>query len=308
MQTTGSKHAGCAAFAQLPAKRPRRCPCRVNSKVPSSPADCEQDRYPHEDASKDEGFFPRREPGAFPSAKVKGFWGKAKDKLGFTAPDAESTGVEWDPLRDGPLRYLGYANECGEAFAAWLPPFGVPLSYAIAISYVLVDTYDKGQRAYKAAEQELGSRPSLHPEVNTGRLIKLLSFERTMDTVVWQLLASVICPGYTIHTVVALAHAGLIPLEQQAAVQQAFQQAAPVLGSTPDALTALVDKSLPTMIGLGAIPFIVHPIDNGIHALMNSSFRPAIRKFICGPGQGNLADLDMCEDECNVPEEGQANA
>ena len=63
----------------------------------------------------------------------------------------------------------GAIGTCREAFAAWLPPFGVPLSYAIAISYVLVDTYDKGQRAYKAAEQELGSRPSLHPEVNTGR-------------------------------------------------------------------------------------------------------------------------------------------
>ena len=37
--------------------------------------------------------------------------------------------------------------------------------------------------------------------------------ERSLDTVVWQLLASVICPGYTIHTVVALAHAGLLPLE-----------------------------------------------------------------------------------------------
>ncbi len=56
-----------------------------------------------------------------------------------------------------------------EAFAAWLPPLGVPLSYAVAISYVLVDTYDKGQRAYKSAEKELGSRASLHPEVNTGR-------------------------------------------------------------------------------------------------------------------------------------------
>ena len=45
------------------------------------------------------------------------------------------------------------------------------------------------------------------------RLEKLLAAERALDTVVWQLLASVICPGYTIHTVVALAHAGLIPLE-----------------------------------------------------------------------------------------------
>ncbi|KAL0044872.1 hypothetical protein WJX82_000746 [Trebouxia sp. C0006] len=293
------------------------CSCRVqavqssqqSSKKPAQQADCEQDRYPHEDASKDDGFFPRRQPGTFPEVKVKNFWSKAKDKLGFTAPEeAESTGIEFDPLRDGPLRYLGYANECGEAFAAWLPPLGVPLSYAVAISYVLVDTYDKGQRAYSSAEKELGSRASLHPEVNTGRLVKLLSFERAMDTVVWQLLASVVCPGYTIHTVVALAHAGLIPLEHQAAVQQAFQQCAPVLNTSPETFTQLVDKSLPTMIGLGAIPFIVHPIDNGIHALMNASFRPAIRKFICGPGQGNLADLDMCEDECNVPEEGQANA
>jgi hypothetical protein len=34
-----------------------------------------------------------------------------------------------------------------------------------------------------------------------------------MDTVVWQLLASVACPGYTIHTVVAAAHAALLPIE-----------------------------------------------------------------------------------------------
>ena len=45
------------------------------------------------------------------------------------------------------------------------------------------------------------------------RLEKLLAAERAFDTVVWQLLASVICPGYTIHTVVALAHAALLPLE-----------------------------------------------------------------------------------------------
>ena len=57
--------------------------------------------------------------------------------------------------------------------------------------------------------------------------------------------------GYTIHTVVQLAHAGLLPLEQQNAVQQAFSQIAPALSTNVDTLTALVDKSLPTMIGLG---------------------------------------------------------
>jgi hypothetical protein len=44
----------------------------------------------------------------------------------------------FDPLRDGPLRFLGYANELGEAFAAWLPPFGVPLSYCIALGYAFI--------------------------------------------------------------------------------------------------------------------------------------------------------------------------
>lgn len=128
MQSTGLKHSGCTTFAQVPAKRPRRCPCRVqavqsskqSSQKPDQRADCGQDRYPHEDSLKDEGFFPRREPGAFPEVQVKGFWGKAKDKLGFAAPDEpESTGTEFDPLRDGPLRYLGYANECGSALCTY---------------------------------------------------------------------------------------------------------------------------------------------------------------------------------------------
>ena len=156
-----------------------------------------------------------------------------------------------------------------EAFAAWLPFWGVPFSYAVAISYVFVDTADKGVKAYKLARSELDANAALHSEVDTPRckaqqeghscmlkswrrlqpplmlccpaatlraqrwaesqqvcmcnlstpahafcrLEKLLAAERALDTVVWQLLASVICPGYTIHTVVALAHAGLLPLE-----------------------------------------------------------------------------------------------
>lgn len=49
-----------------------------------------------------------------------------------------------------------------------------------------------------------------------------------------------------------------------------------------------------------AIPFIVHPIDNAIHGLMNLTLRPAMRKYVCGPGQGSLADLQMCKEECDA--------
>lgn len=72
----------------------------------------------------------------------------------------------FDPLRDGPLRFLGYSNEVGEAFAAWLPPGGVPASYALAISYVLVDTYDKGVKAYRRASRELNARNDLDASID----------------------------------------------------------------------------------------------------------------------------------------------
>lgn len=58
--------------------------------------------------------------------------------------------------------------QCGEAFAAWLPFWGVPFSYAVAISYVLTDTFDKWNRARKQAKEELDSI-DLDPAVNEGR-------------------------------------------------------------------------------------------------------------------------------------------
>ena len=54
-----------------------------------------------------------------------------------------------------------------EAFAAWIPPFGVPFSYGVAISYVLVDTLDKGLAAYREAQAELGGS-AVSGEVNIG--------------------------------------------------------------------------------------------------------------------------------------------
>lgn len=152
---------------------------------------------------------------------------------------------------------------CSEAFAAWVPGWGVPLSYAIAITYVLVDTFDKYSRARKQARIELDSidlEPSVDADrcaascqpcplviaplpchgrpwcghhlsspVSCGgegygqsvvramvdggrasvgsngaaqpggrdacRLVGLLAADNALDTVVWQMLASVIIPG-----------------------------------------------------------------------------------------------------------------
>ena len=57
-----------------------------------------------------------------------------------------------------------------EAFAAWLPVGGVPLSYAVAVSYVLFDTRDKGVKAYRKASSELKkNQTETNGTVNTGR-------------------------------------------------------------------------------------------------------------------------------------------
>lgn len=60
--------------------------------------------------------------------------------------------------------------QCGEAFAAWLPGWGVPFSYAVAIAYVLTDTADKWARARKQAQEELTSS-DLDPAVKVGRSV-----------------------------------------------------------------------------------------------------------------------------------------
>ena len=55
------------------------------------------------------------------------------------------------------------------------------------------------------------------------RLARLISTERAVDTVVWQLIASVAAPGYTIHTIVAITLAALTAVESLDAVQQGVQ-------------------------------------------------------------------------------------
>lgn len=62
---------------------------------------------------------------------------------------------------------------CREAFAAWLFNGGVPLSYAIAVAYVLFDTRDKGVKAYNEAKKELeGSEVTTNGTVNGQRFVQ----------------------------------------------------------------------------------------------------------------------------------------
>ncbi|CAN0113089.1 unnamed protein product, partial [Heterosigma akashiwo] len=120
---------------------------------------------------------------------------KLQKKEGMARPLANhienSNEKRYDMWRDGPLRYLGYANEVGEAFRLPYPRMVVP-SYAISIGYVLVDTLDKASLATKNSSKDQNG--------DSGQIKEVLT--AAVDTLVWQGLASVILPGITINQVV----------------------------------------------------------------------------------------------------------
>ncbi|XP_066944251.1 mitochondrial fission process protein 1 isoform X1 [Macrobrachium rosenbergii] len=143
---------------------------------------------------------------------------------------------EVDIYRDTPVRLLGYANEVGEAFRALTPLWFVRSTYGVASAYVIADTYDKSSKMSK--QPGATQRAITHAAV---------------DTLVWQAFASVIVPGFTINRVCA---ASLL----------AMARAIPKVPLT-------TRKWITTAIGLGCIPFIVHPIDSGVHFVMDNSVR-----------------------------------
>jgi len=54
-----------------------------------------------------------------------------------------------DPFKDSLWRFLGYANEVGEALRPLVPVGFVWATYAVAIGYAAGDTYDKASYEYE---------------------------------------------------------------------------------------------------------------------------------------------------------------
>ena len=75
-------------------------------------------------------------------------------------------------------------------FDQFFPKLVVP-SYGVSFTYVFFDTYDKASKANVATKGD-------------GTAIA----EAAVDTLLWQSFASVIIPGFVIHTVVDVASAG----------------------------------------------------------------------------------------------------
>lgn len=94
------------------------------------------------------------------------------------------------------------------------------------------------------------AQPPTHLPHRLHRLITTIGAERGLDTLVWQLIASVAAPGYTIHCVVAAANWALAQAEQSAEVAGGLQAAAGTLGLSSEVFLEAFNKSMPTALGL----------------------------------------------------------
>jgi fission process protein 1 len=158
-----------------------------------------------------------------------------------------------DPYRETSLRYMGYANELGEAFTVYLPEWGLPASYCVAASYVMFDTIDKGQKAYEAADEGEKFQDTLR--IST-------------ETLTWQMLASVFWPGSIIRVIVSMA--ANIVSNKHLDDSQFFH-------------------FLPTLVGLAAIPLIVKPIDTAVDTIMETSISKIINGEVKTPEDASAA-------------------
>lgn len=140
-----------------------------------------------------------------------------------------------DFFRDTWVRYLGYANEVGESFRPIVPVKVVRASYGVAFAYVLADTADKSWKMIR----------------KDGRPKKVLI--ETGDALLWQTLASVVIPGFTINRICALS-------------QRVLSRNIPKMPLT-------VRNWLTVALGLASIPVIVRPIDKAVTIMMDSTYR-----------------------------------
>lgn len=133
---------------------------------------------------------------------------------------------------------LGYSNELGESFRPLIDKKLVHASYGLAIAYVFCDTYDKTVKTFKS------SGGDVKKAVITGG-----------DVVIWQMLASVAIPGFTINRVCWAVGKGI----KAAKFKHKF------------------GKWIPTIVGLASIPFIIHPIDGAVDSLMDNTYRKYLK-------------------------------
>ncbi|KXJ27829.1 mitochondrial fission process protein 1 [Exaiptasia diaphana] len=145
-----------------------------------------------------------------------------------------------DIFRDTSIRYLGYANEVGEAFKTHIPRSIYYGSYVVSSSYCLADAISKGRQVYREGEGHIQSS-----------VLRRRTVETTIEAGVWQGLASVVIPGFTINRI---------------CVSSRF-----ILKRVARTMPVTTQTWITTLVGLSMIPVIIKPIDRGVDYLMEGT-------------------------------------
>ena len=151
-------------------------------------------------------------------------------------------------FRDSLLRYAGYANEVGESFRYQIPRLVAP-SYVVSFGYCFADAASTGKETW----QQKSSSTTSENSADNSWLAVQDTLRATVDTLVWQSLASVMIPGFTINMIVKVS---------RLAVRK-----------SPLVVPALVAEWFPTASGLGSIPIIIKPIDASVDMLLDNTTR-----------------------------------
>lgn len=174
--------------------------------------------------------------------------------------NSSETDDGYNVFRDSPLRYMGYANEVGESFRYQFPGLVTP-SYVLAFGYCFADAITSGHDAYDRATKKNSPTAALDSVVST------------FDCLIWQSLASVMIPGATINAIVRASRFAV--------------------ARSPVAVPISIAKWAPTIVGLGSIPLIIHPIDQGVDILMDATYRQAdFHSMFYTKSEGPVVDVE----------------
>ena len=132
-------------------------------------------------------------------------------------------------------RYFAYTSEVGESFRPLIPRPLVNTAYGISIGYVFADVY-----------------VNTHDQFQKTKDIKKTSI-MAGDLLLWHTFASMVFPAVSIHSIV--------------------KYSGKAMDFTTIKNVPIFRRWLPTLLGLGSIPFIIHPLDRMTDYLMDKSIR-----------------------------------
>lgn len=145
-------------------------------------------------------------------------------------------------------RPTAYASELGESGKTILPSSVYKSLYVISGAYVLLDTAHKVNNLHHKLDED----PTFK-DYTTNQKDMILT-KKAGDTLLWHGLGSLFLPGFTIHAIV-----------------HAAQKSRKLITTTK--IPKQVIRNYPPVLGLMAIPFIVHPLDELATYIMDNAVR-----------------------------------